>query len=366
MKTNKTDQRTFDLPSASRLLNAYHLIWKEKNPNLFQKNASFQRLNEIIKNIHSLDFLSAPGLAQTIYHQIKSAMPTGIPPMPMTQVDMHINEFWSLLDIHDLRLIAIDPNIELKLGLPASDYNLKTLAGHDPIVQLYHPSDVHHVIRWVMLVFLLLMLPILRWKFKEDIFRIHFRSSTADSNSKELRDIKYVCLEKKTSFWPTHLDGIETEQPQYLLTKVAILPVACFHHVNVQFVSTPIRETAVNGLLFLFNLMLIDMPIKHLLFLHERMIHRQISAATLSINRQIQKHHHIENFYTEKQICDCIQKTIRKRISHICHDWSRSELKIHEFCNSDSEAIEHAKKLGLLPIPESILHLIYKNSSIIQ
>ena len=278
----------------------------------------------------------------------------------------HSNEFLLLFDIQNFQQVQMDTNIKLSLGLEPADFNIRALAGLDPVVPLFHHHDVQHVIRWVSIAYTTLTLKIFKWKYKDDQFRFSFRSSTVYSSIKELRDIKYVCLEKTCIPYSSDPKETETNYPKYFLNKISVLPSECFHQVKIQFISRPIREGAISGFMYLLNVMLLGIPIKHLLILHERSLHRNIIEATHSLNKKVQYRHRVEHFFTEKQFADCLQKTIRKRISFISHIWCKAQLKPHEFCNSDAEAVEYAKKLGLLPIPKSVEDLIYRHSFLIK
>jgi hypothetical protein len=63
----------------------------------------------------------------------------------------------------------------------------------------------------------------------------------------------------------------------------------------------------------------------------------------------------------EKQIADCMAKTISPRIAQAVNTWEHR--KPHDLCtvDSDLQAVEAARSLGLLPIPDRIRKVLYKN-----
>lgn len=62
----------------------------------------------------------------------------------------------------------------------------------------------------------------------------------------------------------------------------------------------------------------------------------------------------------EQQVADCFAKTIRPKVESAFNRWDfRSSSGLIRI-NSDTEAVQYAKRLGLLPIPPLIKDLLFE------
>jgi hypothetical protein len=364
MPYKRHNQTTFDLPSATQLLDLHLKHWKDKNPELFVHDGSTKKIPQITKAIQQINQTNNLNDYVKLLQEIEVKTTKSIRPQSIPYRSALPNEFIAIFDLQKFKHIKIDAALCKTLGIKSDDFNLKALAGMDARMQLHHHEDVQHVVKWATLAYSTIHMNIFRWKLNEDVFRINFRASAAFSHSAELRESKYVYFEKSLLFMRTEDQNEEVNTPAYLLNKVSLLPSQCFQPVSLHFVGAPIRANLINGFIYLLNLFLLGVPIKYILFLHERSIRRSIAEAANSINTKINKYHQVSDFFTEKQISDCLQKSVRRRISQVYSCWNRNSKNRIMLCESDSDAIECAKLLGLLPIPLSIEHLLYQNSSI--
>jgi hypothetical protein len=365
MTNSKKNQRFFDLPSALYLITAQLSNFDKEVPGLLQEISTAEKLPQIIKALqrfHSSDnFQDFEELITLITTERPPHKPLRIRP----KSSVVPNEFYSIFDLENLIHLKIDDNIRQKLGIEPQHYNIKALAGLDPQHHLYHSEDVQHVIRWVSLAFVLIKLNLFKWRYKEDLFRICFRAGTSSSSVKEIRDAKYMCLEKSCVLINADDGVFEGLTPHYLLNKTSLLPASYFNYVKLRFVSSPKREAAINTILYLFNIALLDIPLKHLILLQERANHKNMAEATSSLNKKIFQHHRIDNCYTEKQFSDTIQKTIRLKISQAFNLWSRNNKLKPQYSESDMETIEFAKRIGLIPIPPNVYQSLFDYSFLI-
>jgi hypothetical protein len=364
MQYSKINQTAFDLPLANQLLDLHLKHWKAKNPELFVSDGSTKKIPQITKAIQQINKTNQLDDYAKLLHEIEFKTTKGHRPQSVPYRSAFPNEFIAILDLQKFKHIKIDATICKTLGIKSGDFNLKAMAGMDPRVQLHHAEDVQHVIKWATLAYATIHMNVFRWKLNEDVFKINFRAGTASSNNAELRESQFVYFEKSFLLLRAEGQGEEINIPTYLLNKVSLLPSQCYQPVSLHFVAAPIRANLINGFIYLFNLILLGVPIKYILFLHEKSIRRNIAEVTKSINSKINKHHRVSNCFTEKQISDCLQKSVRRRISQAYNSWNRRSKNRIVDCESDMEAIECAKLLSLLPIPSTIELLIYKNVSL--
>jgi hypothetical protein len=254
----------------------------------------------------------------------------------------------------------VDEKIRHILGLEPSDFTLVAMAGLDPDNNLFHRDDYLHVVRWACIAYIALSAPIFKWQSNQDIYRVNFRAGTKKSNIQELKDIEYVCLEKNcVIICDEHQKNMI--RPSYHFDKWTVLPVEYFQNVQPRFLSTPSREHAVNGFLYLLNILLLDIPIKYVVMLQARSEGKTNTGATQVINKKIERNSSITYRYTDKQIADGIQKTVRLRIEQTFNTCDKREKKERIICKTDNDAIELAYKMGILPIPPAIEQLIFRS-----
>ena len=270
------------------------------------------------------------------------------------------NEFYVLFDIQNFRYHKVDEKIKNILGIDPQDFTLAAMAGLDPENNLYHRDDYLHVVRWACIAYMTISAPIFKWETNQDIYRVNFRAGTKKSKIQELKDIQYVCLEKNCIII-CHEHKTNMIRPSYHFDKWTVLPFEYFRYVNPRFLSTPSRELAINGYLYLLNILLLNIPIKYVVMLQARHEGKNNAAATNVINSKIEKYSKNTYRFTEKQITDSIQKTIRLRIEQTFNQCDKREKSERVQCKTDHDAIELALKMGILPIPPAIEQLIFRS-----
>ena len=82
-------------------------------------------------------------------------------------------------------------------------------------------------------------------------------------------------------------------------------------------------------------------------------------AIAARIQEHIFKNTGIDTLLEEQAVADCFAKTIRPRMEQTVNAWEFR--KADDLCHleSDAAAVQTAKALGLLPIPEKVLKSIY-------
>lgn len=269
------------------------------------------------------------------------------------------NEFYAVFDLHACRYLEMDSKLDELLGFGPDDFNVPALMKNDAYTHIFHVRDHHHMLRWACLAQMMVASHMLVWRSLEDQFRIRFRVRTQKSTLASYREHEYITLEKLCFLY--NEEHQDTVLPKLHIDKWLIYDRSEFEQVRPVWISSMDRQSILNDALYLFNAALIDFPVQYLLYLQERSTADRNKAIAERLNAHIQTYSGIEAQLDEQQIADCMAKTIRPRIAQAVNTWEHR--KPHDICtvDSDLQAVEAARSLGLLPIPDRIRKVLYKN-----
>jgi hypothetical protein len=269
------------------------------------------------------------------------------------------NEFYAVFDLHACRYLEMDSKLDELLGFGPDDFNVPALMKNDAYTHIFHVRDHHHMLRWACLAQMMVASHMLVWRSLEDQFRIRFRVRTQKSTLANYREHEYITLEKLCFLYNEEHQG--TILPKLHIDKWLIYDRSEFEQVRPVWISSMDRQSILNDALYLFNAALIDFPVQYLLYLQERSTADRNKAIAERLNAHILAYSGIEAHLDEQQIADCMAKTIRPRIAQAVNTWEHR--KPHDLCtvDSDLQAVEAARSLGLLPIPDRIRKVLYKN-----
>jgi hypothetical protein len=269
------------------------------------------------------------------------------------------NEFYAVFDLHACRYLEMDSKLDELLGFGPDDFNVPALMKNDAYTHIFHVRDHHHMLRWACLAQMMVANNMLVWRSLEDQFRIRFRVRTQKSTLASYREHEYITLEKLCFLYNEEHQGAIL--PKLHIDKWLIYDRSEFEQVRPVWISSMDRQSILNDTLYLFNAALIDFPVQYLLYLQERSTADRNKAIAERLNAHILTYSGIEAQLDEQQIADCMAKTIRPRIAQAVNTWEHR--KPHDFCtvDSDLQAVEAARSLGLLPIPDRIRKVLYKN-----
>jgi hypothetical protein len=268
------------------------------------------------------------------------------------------NEFYAVFDLHTCMYREMDSKLDDLLGLKPEDFNVPALMQKDAWSHIFHPRDHYHMLRWACLAQAMVASPIFRWESLEDQFRIRFRVRTQKSTLAAYRAHEFITLEKLCFLY-----NEQSEQgcsPSLHIDKWLIYDRSEFEQVRPSWISSIERQSNLNAVLYLFNAALIQFPVQYLVYLHERSMADRNKAIATRLNEHIGIHSSIEACIEEQAIADCFAKTIRPRMEQTLNAWEYR--KPGDLCSleSDAQAVQAARALGLLPIPETVLRTIYK------
>lgn len=267
------------------------------------------------------------------------------------------NEFYAVFDLNTCFYREMDSKLDDLLGLKPDDFNVPALMQKDAFTHMFHPRDHYHMLRWACLAQAMVAAPIFRWESLQDQFRIRFRVRTQKSNIAAYRAHEFITLEKIC-----FLFNEQTEKgclPSLHIDKWLIYDRSEFDQVRPTWLSSIERQSALNAVLYLMNASLLQFPVQYLVYLHERSLADRNKAIAARLNEQIFKNTGIEAGIEEQAIADCFAKTIRPRMEHTLNAWEFRKAGDYASFDSDAQAVQAARSLGLLPIPENVLKTIY-------
>lgn len=277
----------------------------------------------------------------------------------LRRLDSGMNTFYAVYDTQEKNFHYVDPSIEEKIGIKASQFTMPALLGLDPSNPLHHPEDVDHLIRWAAVAYTILSLPGFSFSANRDYYEVRFRLNVSQSSIPEIRDMGYMTMCKRAFLIYSKAHGYNEMKPRFHLNEYTMLDEAHFDYVQPAFVSTPIQAQNLNALAFLINANLIGVPTKHLLLLHEKMNNDRNKQIANEFNRKLKDLANIEYSIDENQVGDCFTKLIRPKIFETMKIWDRT-FDVTSI-TSDQQCVHFARKLGLTPLPKKISTLIYRS-----
>jgi len=276
----------------------------------------------------------------------------------LTTLKLNSNEFYTIFDTSEKEHVAVDSRISDILGIDPSNFNMKSMLGLDPDNPLFHPDDIYHSIRFGTIAYFVLAIPSFEFKALEDFYSARFRISTSSSKIDEVRNAQYVILEKKS--YLTEEREKDSPLAMRILYRWSVYFQEDYDHRLPYFATDPIRTSYMLDFWYLYNAHLIGISPKFILMLDARNRHDRNKAIATEFNQQIKFFNEsVKSLIDEGQIADCFSKTIRPKVAEAINIWEKRSkpLVIH----SDIEAVQYAKRLGLLPIPKRIKEIMYKN-----
>ena len=267
------------------------------------------------------------------------------------------NEFYAVFDLHAAQYREMDEKLDALLGLKPDDFNIPALMQRDSFTHIFHPRDHYHMLRWACLANTMVATKLFKWNSLEDQFRIRFRVRTQKSTISSYRAHEFITLEKLCFLY--NENSAEGCIPSMHIDKWFIFDRSEFDQVRPAWISSLDRQGLLNSVLYLFNAAMINIPVQYLLYLHERSKADRNKAIATRINDHITRSTGIEANIEEQAIADCFAKTIRPRMEQSINAWEFR--KPGDLCSleSDTQAVECARALGLVPIPQRVLDVIY-------
>ena len=277
----------------------------------------------------------------------------------MKDVPLGKNEFYTVFDILKSDFTIVDPNISEILGIPAGDFTMQSLLGTGHAPPLIHPHDVKHWIRWGVLGYAMLSLPFFSFSSMENCFLLRFRFSTRNSSIESLKKQLFITLEQRV--YPYfEKDERGHVRPTYHFDRWTVFDLPVPDSGRPYCMTESSINPYVNGLFYLLNAYLIDLPLKYVLMLDERQHHDRNKAVANTLNEKIHKGTGLTISFDERQVSDYFVKTIRPRVALALNQWSGRRSNELAEAEGDLQAVRFARELGLIPVPSIVNELAYR------
>lgn len=327
------------------------------------KNIIHQVL-EKVEAVRLTETAFVPGLSMRFVMEGAADYQPGIPVQQVNDLlnglSFGSNEFHTIYDIPSASYSFTSPKLEQILGIETSNFNLPNLYGNLPEGGLHHPQDVFHVVRWGNLAYVVFGIPGFKFRANDDHYLIKHRVNVRSSSIKELSEAEYAMIEKRCYLCNDIISG-DKLRPSMHLDRWTVLDNERNHFVRPQFVTSPDQSAVMNGVLYLLNALLINIPIKFLLFMNERMESDRNKAVAMAVSEKMERYARVKPDIDDQKVADCFAKTIRSKMNDIINIWEPSPGG-HSI-KTDAEAVRAAQKLGLLPIPLLVERLMYQGIS---
>jgi hypothetical protein len=333
-----------------------------RNVGLTQDHEFLMKLMDKIAVIHKNRDGFFPELAKSFVSEAKGSYHPGKPIEEVKELmdnfNFGTNEFHTIYDIPSASYTYVSDRVYSILGIRPENFNVQRLYSLMKEGGLHHPLDVYHTMRWGNLAYIVLGIPGFIFRANDDHYLIRYRLDTSISECAEIRDMKYVMVEKRC--YLCHDSSADHQlKPTMHLDRWTVLDSTKHHFIQPQFVTSPNQSIVMNAMMYLLNCMLIGLQPKYVMFMNERIETDRNKAIALSVSEKMQEHSGLKPDLMEKTVADCFSKSIRIRIAEALDTWEPSPQK--HVINADSDAVKGAYKLGLLPIPPMVEKLMYSS-----
>lgn len=268
------------------------------------------------------------------------------------------NEFFAVYDSMEKRFIYVDESVESVLGYRAEDFTLEALIGASSGHNFCIAEDSPHKIRWAGIAYLIMSLPGLSFKSMKEQYAISFRINTSTSSREDLSKAGQVVMTKR-SFFFTDEKSAREGLPRYHINRFSIHDISQHTYIKPVFESDFNQSYYMNLLSVLCNGAMIGLDPKFIAILDEKAKQERNKAVAWAMNGEIRKHSKIKKEISESHVADCFMKTIKPNIEYAANAWLKPTSPI--IIESDSDAIEYGRKMGLIPLPDGIREMIYKS-----
>ena len=268
------------------------------------------------------------------------------------------NQFYTVYDTLAGNYTQKDERISSILGIASSKFDVYAMAGLDPSNRMYHSDDVFHMIRWASLGYLFLTFPGVQWGILRNYYSVSFRVNMEESSIPEIKRRKYVQLEKKCFPIFGMGDGGHPV-PLYHFDQWSVLPDDGFDSVRPKWITTTNQQEIVDAIFFVLNAYLIGISPKYLMIVSERQRHDRNKEVANAINVKLRHHANLITSIDEYQIGNVLTKTLRSKIENEFNRWDKRTAENRLTIDSEVQAIQACRKLGLLPIPRLAEELLY-------
>jgi hypothetical protein len=348
-----------------------------KTNELFQENPEFRNVEiekrmeyylnsmdefrtEYLTNPLNVLFNFAYGLLRTTRENFISGIPSEVAIQTLQALPIGANEFYTLFEVKENEYTIVDPRISEVLGVYPSDFNFLGILGVKPSALQIHHADLCHLSRSALIAYMVICTPGFKWKAMHDYYRARARVNVSQSRIKEIQEVSWLTLEKEV-----YMGHHETKEknfiPVYHFKRWKVYPESEYIGTKPYFGGDPYQSKFRNAYWYLLHAYMLDIPVKFILFLHERQTKDRHKAIAMSINKELRNHHNFKTELDEGQVADCFAKTIRQRIGEAMTKW---ENRIEPLVIvSDIEATTCAQTLCLLPIPQLVLEMIFKHTN---
>jgi hypothetical protein len=271
------------------------------------------------------------------------------------------NEFFVIYDVIEQRYTWVDPSIEKVLGIKQEKFTVESVIGISPNGNLCVQEDSPHKIRWAGIAYLILSLPGLCFKSMEEQYAVSIRINTNFSSRSDLAKAGTAVLTKRCHFIFND-DSRVMGFPRYHVDKISVHDKSLFTYVRPSFESNFIQSEYINSLSYLINCAIIDIDTKYVLMLEEKARQERNKAIAVAMNHHMKEFGNITKEIPESHVADCFAKTVKSKVEESYNLWQLPSNRVN--VESDSDAVEHAKRLGLLTIPQKVKELMYRSIDI--
>ncbi|MFT4662416.1 MAG: hypothetical protein ACI8XB_002706 [Patiriisocius sp.] len=280
------------------------------------------------------------------------------------------NQFATISNSRATDFLWVDDRIEDVLDIDKKNWSILGLCSIDVKLNLFHPMDVLHFLRYGTIIHLVTSLKGLAFNSLKDYYSVTFKLGQditvgeKFNKSTKLVERKSYPIANPESF--IEEQKIESNSSSHL----DIWTVSDYHEKNsyvrtrLEIIDNPVKNKFMNLLFYISNAKFLGFYPKELIVLSYLDTYDTPEESRSSLNREIRLQNCSECQFENKAFTD-FSYLLNKKLSKSLTKYSLGSENNSQYFNRLNR-LNKAKKLGLLPLPDFIEEIIIKSISPIK
>jgi len=271
------------------------------------------------------------------------------------------NQFLTLYNSRAFNFEWIDERVENVLNIPRRNFSIEGIRGFDTKLNLYHPMDVLHFMRYGTLVYLVSSLKGIKMTAMKDFYSVVFRmgqnlEDLSDDVNQSTKIVERKCYPVKLNYYGETADQNHSTLHLDVWSVTENVENHKYVKPNIEFVGNAKMTKFINTLFYIYNAKVLRFNPKDLAVLSFLDDFDQPEETRTSMNRDVRKFSGRDVQFAAKAFTD-FSYYLNKRLTKSLMLYSLGSENNSSYYNRLNR-LGKAKSLGLLPLSAELKEII--------